>query len=421
MANVQIMQPGRDMTRKDRRPNFPHAGACYPWEIAPVLMHPVLPGETLHSYNSTRKVVSRPVIHPFSGAWCETFLAYVKISDIDEALTDMFLSDSMSTSGYTESADRRHRYSKNGDIAWVDLCSKAVADHYFTDESETPRRYFGDATQNFQAKVNHKSWYQNMAFHDDIANPTLATDPDAAGDQIRMFEMLQQMALTENTYENFIESYGMKLARESRNAPEILRYARSWTLPANHVEPTTGAPTSAWYWSHEMKLDKPKMFREPGFIIELMVLRPKVYTMSERSAVGSMWGLSDWFPAYLMNDPAQNAREIQKSDKLVAHADGAGTGTKGLLYDNSDLLSHGEQFVRHNTNAPYQPPTVQTMDVSDTASVQDLRGEYVQWPLTPFEAFDNLFVGNAGYGDSMFTYDGMASMHLKGHIMDATK
>ena len=101
---IQVVAPGQGRTRHVRRPNFPIAGTMFPFGLYPILVHPVLPGETLKSANCRWRVIGMPVKHPLAGCWLESWLMYVKLTDIDRELGQMFVSDSYSSSGFTRSS-----------------------------------------------------------------------------------------------------------------------------------------------------------------------------------------------------------------------------------------------------------------------------------------------------------------------------
>ena len=90
--SMRVVTPGETRTRVQRQPNFPIAGSLKPYGLYPAMATPVLPGETLLDFEMKRRMLSMPVRHPLVGAWLETWLVYVKLTDIDPALAEMFVS-----------------------------------------------------------------------------------------------------------------------------------------------------------------------------------------------------------------------------------------------------------------------------------------------------------------------------------------
>lgn len=402
MSNLTVVQPGQTRTRKNRSPNFPVAGVLKPFGLYPVMIHPVLPGETLEHFQAKLRVLSKPVKHPLAGAWLETWLCYVKFTDLDRALGDMFVSDSYSTAGHTAAANNERYFVKSGQIAWVQKCVERVHQAYFCHDNETPRTIDGVP----QVKVNAASFYQNAIFEE--AAISLGADVQTVEGQLTAFDMMRQMTMSELTYEKYLQQYGVQSVRTGIGDPEILRYARSWTVPVNSVEPTTGQPSSAWVWSDEVVLDKPKLFQEPGFVVMLQTVRPKVFARNLASSmVGTLWGFSDWFPAYNLDQPGASAKVLSASAGVVTGQD------TDVVYDHSDLLAHGEQFV-NSTTPPFALPMADIPQFETGKEPEDLRGEYAS-----SADVDALFV-SATATDKFCYYEGIVGLRVRGHVVDFT-
>lgn len=409
MANLQVLQPGMNKKRHRRSPNFPIAGIMKPYGAYPIFVHPVLPGETLQEWDMKWRCLSKPIKHPLVGAWMDTWLIYVKFTDIDRALGEMFISDTYSTAGWTAGSNRPRHFTKSGQIDWVYLALNRIANAFFLHEGETIIR--NDEVP--MLKMANTSWYQNLMFKPAGVDPAaLPSNPDA---QLTGYQMMQMMNMTEVTYESYLKQYGVQSIVSGVGQPEILRYTRSWTVPVNTVEPSTGIPSSAWVWSDHLKLDKAKRFDEPGFVMLVASSRPKMYQADlPYSFVGNLWGFSDWFPAYNLADPAAGVRLIVSSDAVIDPTAVTG-GPFDLLYDHRDLLNHGEQFVNAtDATMPYALPRANGLAIAAGATQSTLQGEY---PLAA--DIDALFVG-AGASDKFLYYEGMSSLVIDGHMTDTT-
>lgn len=406
--NLNAVTGGRQ-TRMQRKPVFPMAGTMKPYGLYPLMIHPVLPGETLQSFSTKLSLVSMPVANPLLGSWLETWTCYVKFTDLDRELGDMFVSDSYSTTGWTQSGANFRYFTDAGQIAWVQKCVERIHSAYFIHDNETARTI----DQVPQIKLNNRSWYQNMIFEGaDSAVPT--TDASDLYEDIQGWMMLQQMNMTELTYEKYLETYGARPARASEGDPEILRFSRSWTRPVNVVEPSTGVPASAWVWNDEVKGEKPKRFNEPGFIIQLAAVRPKMYQRYlGYSMVGNLWGFSDWFPSYTLDDPTASVKKINTANEVFGALHRTDAGDVDLLYDHKDLLNHGEQFVNvNNTTTPYDLYLSTGLRAQDASEPEDLRGEYCN-----VADVDAMFPGT----DKVLYYDGITMMNISGHVTDTTR
>lgn len=411
MSLINVVQQ-RTKSRINRTPSFPMAGQMAPYGLYPLMAHPVLPGETLQSVTSKIRIVSQPLKHPLAGSWAEFWFVYVKMTDLGEDFTEMFISDSVSSSPYQAGADRPRYFTESGQIDWVKLCVEKVHGSYFRDEAE-PMRTIDSVPM---VKLNNVSWYQNLMFEPaDATVPT--TDASDLYQHLQGWAMLQQMQLTELSYEQYLETYGVRPQSASDNDPEILRFFRSWTQPTNTVEPTTGKPSSALIWSEEIKADKPKMFKEPGFLLLLGTVRPKMFNRRLGNMVGGLWGFADWFPSYTLEDPTAGVKNIAKNDPVFAAAM-TDAGGEAMIYDHRDLLYHGETFVNVEASEDIYPlPSTTGHDVRTGTDKWDQSGQY------PTEAdILALYAADPEPTDpARFVYEGITMPRISGHIGDTTR
>lgn len=410
---------GNPRSRKNRTPNFPVLGLMKPFGLYPIFAFPILPGETVNHLSLQWRVLSMPIKHPLMGAWCEVWTCYVKLTDIDRALTDMFLSDTMSSTAYEATATTETKFRKIGDIDWISRCLNKVHDAYFLDEGETARNLAGDLVRKTKVLSKRASWMDNL-----ILKPTeaaLTDTPFEHREEMSAADMFRYMQMTELTYEQYLRQYGAMSVRAGEGKPEIWRYAQSWTQPVNTVEPTTGIPSSAWIWSDKMVMEQNKRATEPGFVIVLARIAPKTVRRSPAySIIGKMWGFMDWFPAYNLDDPMAGVREIAGGDVspfLGAISDPPTADDNVFLYDHRDVLSHGEQFVNRAYDSaewPYRPNWGGDADLQTGATPQDVRGEYVS-----DADIDAMFVSNAAGKDWCY-YEGLGRATIAGHVKDET-
>lgn len=405
----------RRMRRSNRGPNFPVAGVMKPYGLYPFYAHPVLPGETCQSITSRLTVVGQPVKNPLSGAWLEAWYFYVKLTDIDKDLGQAFLNDGESSAAYLAGSDMVRFFTKSGQINWIKMCYDKIIEAHFTDEGHTVPTI--DTVSMMQ--LNNRSWYNNLIFEPaDVAVDV--TDARQTYEALNQWQMLQQMQMTELTYEDYLETYGVKPSITTQGEPEILRYHRKWSRPTNVINPADGSPASSYYYSEDIKLDKAKRFIEPGFIIGVIGVRPKMFQSSIRhsSLIGELWGFTDWYPSYTLDDPTAAVRELESSarDRLFESGKHTASSTAAMIYDHRDLLTHGEQFINAaDTDLPYPLPMSSGLDVSDGGDSLDTKGIY---PTST--DVDNLFVGTA-VNEKFIAYEGMVSCTVTGHVKDQIK
>lgn len=409
MQALEIIQPGQTRTRKTRTPAFPIQGGFQPMGLYPYFFTPVLPGETLDRHTLKSTIVSAPVASPLSGAWLETWLFYVRITDIDPALSEMFIGTLTDPADYLAATDKPRYFTKSGQIDWCAMATKAVHDAFFINEGEAT--YMHPDGVPMIKRINTDG-FESAVFAETA--PTPGTGPlegEEISDQLYAFMRMRQMGMGITSYEDYLKTYGLTQAAPAakRGEPELLSYRRYWTLPSNVISPEDGSATGAWYWRLDEKNEKNKRFVEPGFIVGYQAVRPKLLDAKIiTSQASSLWGFQDWIPSYTLNDPAAGLRNVDPltQDWITP----PGTSTKDVVIDHRDLLSHGEQM--RNGGGRFTAPTTSFRDWSDSADLPKLRGEYVTTPdLTA------LWGNPASAG---LDYDGIVTCTIKGHVVDQT-
>jgi len=417
--SLSIVQPGETRTRVSRSPNFPLAGTMKPYGLYPAMITPVLPGETLTEFEIKRRVLSMPVRHPLVGAWLETWLCYIKLTDIDTELAQMFVSNSMPTTGYVAPTTNKRTFTKSGQIDWVGMCLRAVWDAYFADadeQGEAPPMIDGVPMRGRK----NVDWAHNLMFTP--AGITPEELPSNVEGQLTGMQIMAMAGMTELTYEKYLQQYSVT-PRETaalKGKPEIIRYIPSWTTPSNAVDAATGAPSSAWAFSDGFRADKAHRFAEPGFLMVVQSVAPKMWSDAfDASRVGEMWGFADWFPSYNLTDPAAGIIEIDADNP--AFVAGFGAAAQKVLVDHRDLLSRGEAFVNHGwDDGPYRLPRITTQrTAAGAASLQTLRGKYPS-----LDDVNQLFTesSQAVPNDKRrcLYYEGIAQLTIRGHVKDTT-
>lgn len=419
VSPLEIVQPGTPRTRKKRNPQFPIAGTMRPFGLYPLWATVVLPGETLNMAEMKYRLISMPVKHPLAGAWFETWTVFASLTDLEEEFAQMFISEDVAATAYQAAADQPRYFTKQGQIQYIKLAMDRVVASYFRDEEE-PDALTHTIDGVHMAKRQNWDWAQNLMFKPTTLDAAYLPSAFPEDGTLTPLEIMRMAGMSEITYEKYLQQYGVaqKEAAKASRVPEIIRYTRDWTTPANTIEATTGRPSSAWAWSSTIKMDKPKRFDEPGFVITFGCVRPKMFDPTLRaSMIGELWGFADFFPVYNLEDPAAGLKLITLSDHKVLNVNSATTDP--LMYDHRDLLAHGEAFV-NNWSGPYDLPSITSRNLADGQEYPAVRGQY---PAST--DIDGLFVeDDAETPDATkmcLYYEGIASAEITGHIVDRTK
>lgn len=387
-----------------------------PYQIQPFMIAPVLPGETLNSGVLQLRAKTDAIASDMdlTGWWLEHYFFYVKLTDLAgrDDFTEMLLNASADISAYDDAANPQYYHAGPG-VNWTELCVDRIVETYFRDE--------GDGTVTFdgmhQAAVNSETWLDSAK----LASATVTADQEFPGQNpvvpdnysgdfathYAQWEHMRALKMTAATFEDWVGAFGIKTntnpARKEYK-PELLRYSRDWQYPSTVVH--DGSTTSAVVWSIAEKMDKKRLFKEPGFIVGVTVARPKVYFGNMRGAgVSMMNDAYSWLPAVLRDGPFTS---------LKSFAVGAGVSdgplhevpSEGYWVDIRDLFIYGDQFANFDISA-------------SPAGFVALPTAAMQKRYAPEAQIDAMFANAAG-GFEHIKQDGVASLSILGMQSDQT-
>lgn len=343
MANALKLENLSKVARVPRRPQHRWRIDAKPWEIAPFLLAPVVPGETLKNATLQARVVTDPVAARLVGWWQEYYVFYVKHRQLPSAATYMNMMLDPTATLATSAASARDYYNGYGHN-WGAACLETIVNKWFRKQGTT---WLSNVIRTGRpaARLNIDSVLQSLTDTTVLADGgTLGSTQEAQDQLADIYEFLRAQSFTKMTYEDFLASYGVRGRAIDEDRPELLRYVRDWQYPTNTVEPTTGVATTALSWAISERIDKDRFFQEPGFIFGVTISRPKVY-LSNQTGNGSVAldRAMRWLPAILADDPSTSLAEFATNAGPLGKS--AGGLTNGYWLDLRDLFVYGDQWV----------------------------------------------------------------------------
>lgn len=389
------------MRRGHRRPQNPFNLMARPYSITPFMLHPVLPGESLKNMMLNARIVTDPIVDKLTGWWCEYFFFYVKHTDLigAEDIIQMHLDPTtvLDDAGVNDAIWKQ----KAGGYDFLNRAMESVIRWYFRDEAELTGTPYGStiwdaglirnlattmpsgvsATDHDWkpiAKVNQEGWWQSLITDAATADaedrlPGDAPDfPDGVPDGLATawthWQAMVSAGATEATFEDYLRTFGVKASKahdEEQKRPELIRFSKTFQFPTNTVDPASGTPTSAVVWSVQERADKTRYFAEPGFILGLQVVRPKVYYSSADGHIAQFMNQAfNWMPALLEDFAAGSLKKFSGDAGPVKDA------SEDYWIDLKDALLYGEQWVNHTGAA--NTVTAPLVGNSDYASGSDV-------------------------------------------------
>ena len=370
VPNIRVIEGSNvpQSKRALRRPQHKFNLKSKPYEIVPFMCAPVLPGETMTNLLMQARVVSDPIKNALIGWHKEYYFFYVKhraLSDWDTTgiLQSMMLDPTTSVASLLSAANDTNYYTFKSGMDFVEAATRAVITEFFRDEGEA---YNVASVENYYAaQIDQEGWHHSLKLESATGDDTDLPGVDELEEldilpgfttHYAQWEIMRDSGITDLTYEDYLRSYGVEIPKtedeggtpDVRHRPELIRFVREWTYPTNHVEPTTGTPSSAVSWSIAERADKKWFFKEPGFILGLTVTRPKLYLGSQKgAAVGLLANAYAWLPAVLSSHPYTSVLE-----NLDSATDGIlQNQTEDYWIDVADLFKYGDQFVNHAMSA----------------------------------------------------------------------
>lgn len=370
--------------RVTRRPQHRFNLKTKPYQIQPLMIAPVLPGESLTNIMLQAQSWSDPLaagVLRNIGWWKEYYFFYVKHRDLpgwerDELsnqgigsdLIDMIVNNG-NLNTHKLGAIEQWSYTPKGGVPFTKFALQRIVEEYFRDEGETAAAFHIDNVPIAQIYGRGQNdWSMRLTLEGDYEDRRVDLDVDNDGsitvDEVERayieWAAARDAGLMDMDYEDWIRTYGVKstlpeIDRVDHHRPELLCHHREFSYPTNTVEPTTGVPATAVGWRTAQQFRKAWLFPEPGWIIGMTVARPKVYLQNQEGSVAPMMSTRDsWLPAVL-ND------QLNVSHLLIPEASGplatiSDTANSKYWIDLRDLLNYGDQFV--NWTPADAPPFV---------------------------------------------------------------
>lgn len=187
--------------RRIRRPQHPFFVRFRPWQLQPMLIAPVLPGETMRNLLLQARTLTDPLTHALSGWWCEFYFFYVKHRDLDnrDEYTDMMLNvTDVPTPDTTADAQLYYRGGAGTTkVNWLDECMTVIVREFFRNEDETEPTAIDGLPP---VSINDQSWLDSARLVDqEVSTDVTLVNESGSGtltareldDQMRTWEMLQ--------------------------------------------------------------------------------------------------------------------------------------------------------------------------------------------------------------------------------------
>lgn len=407
--------PAARTDRAFRRPQHPFYIQQRVWGITPNMIAPVLPGDTLTKVSLQARVVTDPVKNAIMGWWCDYMLFYVKHRDMIQSteFEKMMLDPNYLADPVEKLTDDKSTFFQGNDksIDWLSRCLQRITETYFREPSEAWNVSMVDTSYPAATFVGNSA-LDSAA----LASSLVAFDPGLivgvddkitgreVNDLLFRWQLLSMQGLTDQSYDEFLGTYGVDVPTEQSDFPELLGFWRHWQYPTNTVNPASGIPASAVSWVINERMEKNRFFKEPGFLVGVSVLRPKVYFKNYRGTMTSLMNnVAWWLPPVMDAVEGYSLRDIPAATILE--------GVPLTTVDARDLFMYGEQFTNVDLGAAITTSSPNTVNLPTPT----MGKRYPQG-----EDFRQLFVdvGTLATSLNFARSDGIWGLTLKSRVID---
>lgn len=201
------------MGRATRKPVHNFNLESRPFQIQPMLIAPVLAGETLSNLLLQSRVVTAPLKNPLIGWWKEYYFFYVKLRDFiaRDAFMDMLIDPNKVMSGQYSAVNYKHNH-QEAIINYVDKCLEVVVNEYFRAEGETYQTAAGILDTLPLASVNNNGITDSAILDSAYLRPDVNVDLNANSTitasefdkALRDYQWLRANGLTDVSYEEYL-------------------------------------------------------------------------------------------------------------------------------------------------------------------------------------------------------------------------
>lgn len=349
LKRVPTVSVGRKTGKRSTRyPRYQWNVEHRPYQIQPVCCAPVAAGDSVRNIRFEARVLTDHLKSQISGWWSELYWFFVRVSDMDEHEE---LKQLVITPGYNLSALPADAKSAKGwtyhagtYVDWTYLAMKPIIRTYFRGEAGEWNDHLVDGVP--AAGLVGRTWLDALHDYSDITPPTSPATPGDYEGRWEIYEQLRKQKLVSMDFPEYLASQGIAVPDQltqplaEKRKPELLRYTRQFAYPANTVDPADGDVVSACSWVVAERMDRAIYCDEPGFIVGVSLVRPKVYRSGQLSTGNVYLRDGRSFLPDLFADAPQEVLDHWPS------GGGAVNTTDAYMLDLSGLYTLGDQFVR---------------------------------------------------------------------------
>ena len=268
--------------RRTRSPRFNVSNTLSFGTLQIVNHQRVLPGESLQKHSVNLRMQSVPVNNVLAGAYFDLMTFYVPYRILWSGWED-FMVEGTGTPPVA-SAGGKTMLCLTGEPEWPILALDHILEEYFRSpfipSATTDRRmphFDWLADQNLTDPANFPV-SEKVSMDVQTGTPDFVElDMDELAEAEYRQRMRNKLQNYSSGYAQLLSDYGVRVT-EGVVAAEYLGGSRSWHYPSRTIDESTGFSVQSYMFDAKFKRDrKNAYFSEHGILVDVAVLRPKVY------------------------------------------------------------------------------------------------------------------------------------------------
>lgn len=337
-------------SRRTRYPKHQWHIRFRPYQLQPMCIAPVSAGDTIKNLRFEGRVLTDAIIDRIAGWWSEMYWFYVRFSNLDEyaAAQRLAVTENDNLSGLVTAANAWTMHNGQGPD-WLKMCMAPIVRNYFRPENGDWNDFLLDGVPG--AGIVGQSWLDTITLHGDF---TSAPADDYSG-HWSAYEQLRRAKLVTMDYPEYLASQGVQVPEQllqplqEKRRVELLRYTRQFSYPANTVKEDGSGTVAAVSWVTAERMDRAIYCDEPGFVVGVSLVRPKVFRKGQVAC-----GVSVLRDSRTLAPPMLDEAPQQSLYKITGNGVGPVTKTNGVDYwlDTQGVYVLGDQFYNDNTHGP---------------------------------------------------------------------
>lgn len=362
------IQEANAVSRKGRYPVHNHLVQFRPWQIKPFMVAPVFPGDTMKRLTHTSRTLTDPLkvgpgnLLPW---WVEHYYFYVKVRQCGQDVFDAYKAMVLQGTpiGINDPVNAATNHNGRG-IDWAKRALNFCVEEGGFRNAGEPLGALVDGLPLAAAMPHKRGWHDSLTAstnvdpaleapptNNDLENPHQYVMPEL----IEQYERMRSMRFIEMTFEDWLAMHGVNIPQEDDiEKPELVRLSNSWSYPSNTIDPTNGAATGVAMFSSQFSGDKDRFFKEPGFLVGLTLVRPKIFLGNQEAPAANTFlnTAYGWSPRLLADQPHVSIKGFKGGASIQGPLKGQ---SMGYWVDIRDLFLHGDQFVDMAAAGGYAP------------------------------------------------------------------